>query len=281
MDRRRFRDRLNPSFYINTNIQHGNVNYDAQTRQNQVLFVADLDHNIPVYSVAVYIYDAGQQTEVETERGRMLHVDYVMVKLEKKVSLLDNSLDEDARLYLAAATKPTKQRNIFQSVYDQLCNLHFNVGPSDVSVIVWDLDDTLVNYELEAFDCVPQVLRYTRRLFDYQVLWSHGAPMHVRAGLLKNGFDDNLFDTIITRNPILEKLPNKGLGMILRHLNDKFGVQSIKFSVLVDDTDVNYANDYDYFVHVPRPLTSPWIAFMKPHLAQFRQTLYHSIRQIC
>lgn len=119
---------------------------------------------------------------------------------------------------------------------------------SEESVIVWDLDQTLINDDSSptVADLSKLLLRFKSN-FQRCVLWSHGTSAHVNAHL-KLYRIEHLFDLIISRKLTNEYDSNKGMGVILRELNKKFGTTKILYSCLVDDKQSNYLEDYTFFL---------------------------------
>jgi HAD superfamily phosphatase (TIGR01681 family) len=120
-------------------------------------------------------------------------------------------------------------------------------------VIVFDLDDTLINRDNELFyGYIWDDLQKYRELFDYIILWSHGSELHVKDNLKRLLVDhDFKFDVILARKETSDEEPtNKGLGQVLKILNRKDGVCTLQYACLVDDKMFNYSHDYDLFYHV-------------------------------
>lgn len=119
-----------------------------------------------------------------------------------------------------------------------------------VKIIVFDLDETLIDCDRKPLIVgLHAFLTAIKNSFNFIVLWSHGTASHVNTSLRHNKLA-GIFDLVICREND-EETDNKGLGFVLRSLNQKFGVQSIHTSVLVDDLVDNYIGDYDFFLNVP------------------------------
>ena len=115
------------------------------------------------------------------------------------------------------------------------------------SVVVWDLDETILRAD-DTVKCSKEVLESWRSHFDYMVLWSNGIADHVSTSLEKLQIDE-LFDMTISRSLFDTMGSIKPYGLLLKYLNRKFGVPYTTISVLVDDLEDNFNNDYDIFVH--------------------------------
>jgi hypothetical protein len=130
------------------------------------------------------------------------------------------------------------------SVYSPLPN------PIARSVAVFDLDDTIISPELELFyDNILIDLELFREIFDYIVLWTHGTANYLQSRMRSIDFK---FDLLMARKDDIDLPPalNKGLAAVLRELNNKYNVQCIKYSLLVDDKLSNYNQDYDCMLHI-------------------------------
>jgi len=293
---RQLQKKHNIRFLLDDKLQ-GNVNYDDINSSGIVYIVNELNPSIPVYSVMVNIFDETQLTKIEQENTKLIHVDYLPIKIKKPLDTEDDELD----LYLYKETASSSEDDdnddngfntqFFDNIFYQMSNLLDNFFGSQqqqpfvkvYSVIVWDLDDTLVDYNLDNISST-HILEYMRKLFDFQVLWSHGLQHHVKVGLEINNWDDQ-FDLVLTRSSSNQcTSPNKGLGKVLRELNRKHNVKQLYFSVLVDDTESNFVNDYDYFVHIPKTFRSlrkskstrkEWLKFLKPHIRKWEHIMYN------
>lgn len=139
-------------------------------------------------------------------------------------------------------------------------NDFFREGVRPETCIVYDLDETLIDDQYTLLSPnVIQLLRNSKTLFDRLVLWTHGNTNHARASLqLHHEFE---FDLVISRNVTAQRCYNKGIGLVLRNLNQVYGVTNLLMSVLVDDTRRNYNNDYDYFIQIPRTMPDPGQCF--------------------
>ena len=124
------------------------------------------------------------------------------------------------------------------------------------SVIVFDLDETIISYDYQ-FVCsyVEELLIEARDMFDYMVLWSHGNTTHVQRALKLFNLS-KLFDLVLTRGRFQDKCFNKGFGFVLKLLNKNYGISNVKYSVLVDDQEANFNKDYTYFFKVDKKMTN-------------------------
>lgn len=114
------------------------------------------------------------------------------------------------------------------------------------SIVVFDLDDTLVDANGVALDGSHEVLRVARRLYDYMVIWSHGSSLHVDECLTQ--FDES-FDLVLRRdgNPI-----NKNLLHLYNYIpNCRF-----TRALLVDDSVYNWTPEYSEMLVPARGIKS-------------------------
>ncbi|AAN04447.1 Orf10 [Heliothis zea nudivirus] len=118
------------------------------------------------------------------------------------------------------------------------------------SVVVWDLDETLINDDgtLTSEDLIHYLLQFKKH-FKRMVVWSHGDPGHV-IGHLKRLRLYSLFDIVITRSYHTSYGFNKGIGFVLKQLNRKFKTTMITYSCLVDDKPSNYIGDYTFYLRL-------------------------------
>ncbi len=120
----------------------------------------------------------------------------------------------------------------------------------EASVIVFDLDDTLIDGNNRALLIdLQHFVTFMKRMFTFVVMWSHGTCEHVHKNLKKHNIE-SCFDMVIART-YDEDTKNKGLGYVFRALNKQFRVTSLTYTALVDDLPTNYTNDYDFYLQVP------------------------------
>lgn len=118
------------------------------------------------------------------------------------------------------------------------------------SVIVWDLDETIINDDgTTTSDDIVYFLHQFKKHFKRMVVWSHGDPGHV-IGHLKRLRIHSLFDMVITRSYHNTYGYNKGIGFVLKELNRKFNTTMITYSCLVDDKPENYVGDYTFYIRL-------------------------------
>lgn len=211
---------------------------DTNNSKNSNSFVARIkrvDPNIKYYSLKlnlVEVIELYQKEDVDCRRFVDCYTTkYTTANLMETVRMIKNKFE--------------KRRAIVS-----IGNVMTDTNPSGVNVIVFDLDETLIdeNYK-PLINNVPKFLNTVSTLFHYVVLWSHGTAAHVKKALSKIKCS-SMFNVVVCREDA-EHNRNKGLGYILRTLNNKFGVTRIKTAVLVDDLRDNFIDDYDYFLHVP------------------------------
>lgn len=115
-------------------------------------------------------------------------------------------------------------------------------------VIVFDLDDTLINANNECLEDAHELLAHARRLYDYVVLWSHGSPLHVDDQLSK--FDIKLFDLVLRNND------GNQVNKNLLHLYNYFPSCRFDNAKLVDDTVCNWTPEYTNMIIPSRDIKS-------------------------
>lgn len=117
------------------------------------------------------------------------------------------------------------------------------------SIIVFDLDDTLIDAENRPLDGVCEVLDRARRVYDYMVLWSHGTSLHVDEQL--DQLDVDRFDLILRNDRDVAPV-NKNL----LHLYNYFPECRFTQARLVDDTVCNWTPEYTDMVVPTRGIKS-------------------------
>lgn len=154
-------------------------------------------------------------------------------------------------MYVDVVSKP-----VIETIISKYNNFFKNDLYNTASVIVWDLDDTILdrNYKL-LNDQLVDVLQSQNYIFDYSVLWSHGTSHHVTKCLdiLNRKYNIN-FDSCIAKKieEYHKKDTCKNVSYVLKTLNDKFNITSFNFSCLIDDMCENLNNDYYVYVKPSR-----------------------------
>jgi hypothetical protein len=167
------------------------------------------------------------------EKQRHHFVDYLS---------FDYDYDNTNNIFSQCSTHFKRFYNNYISINQQMCK-------DAVNVAVFDFDQTIVDDHLvPVYPLVYNDIRKFRAFFHYIVLWTHGTDDYIFSQFDVMPFK---FDCVIGRKRSEDNRHNKGLGAILRQLNLQYGVKSINFSVLLDDTPSNFSCDYDAFVHVP------------------------------
>jgi hypothetical protein len=120
------------------------------------------------------------------------------------------------------------------------------------NIIVFDLDDTLITENGKLFyDKIFDDLKQYRKVFDYMVLWTHGTEDYLHEIWSKIQRESFKFDLYMARKINVEITSyNKGMAAVLRELNRIYSVESLGYTVLVDDKLSNYVYDYDTLVHI-------------------------------
>lgn len=107
------------------------------------------------------------------------------------------------------------------------------------TVVVFDLDNTLIDNKCKRFRGANKVLRAARSRFDYVVLWSHGSALHVDENI--QNFPDGIFDLCLSNDKLKDAVAPKNLLYLYNHF------QNCRFSnlaVLVDDSVFNWTPEY-------------------------------------
>lgn len=185
----------------------------------QTLFVS-------TYSICIMYLNEELQSEIVSLRH---HVDYL-----DATNMINKNIISQVR----------ELRNIFYKD---------NTAYKQATVAVFDLDDTIINRHDELVD--NYIIRYInniKNLFKYVVLWSHGIDEHVNkfTSALEHEYGI-VFDFSIKRDKYFTGQINKGAGLVLKLLNNKYGVTELTASILIDDLKTNYTRDYLFYVQVP------------------------------
>ena len=140
---------------------------------------------------------------------------------------------------------------------------------STKSIIVFDLDDTLIKYRtLQPFRYAHKLLQYARATYDLVALYSHGSNLHVDDNIQKflnwkediNDCNDAgiYFDVVLSNNQMDRRSVKNLLSLYTYFPRTRF----IK-PTLVDDSLYNWSPEYTKFI-VP----------------SINETLYHALRHI-
>jgi hypothetical protein len=134
------------------------------------------------------------------------------------------------------------------------------------SVLVVDMDETLIinvsddEVKLKSKNTI-KLLKELMSLFDISILWTHGNKKHIEFVYSKLPELD-IFDITIHRDKDLPLC--KGLGFILKKLNNAFDVTTISVSCLIDDKEDNFGNDYDIYAMIPAKISdTTWDNYIK------------------
>lgn len=112
------------------------------------------------------------------------------------------------------------------------------------SIIVFDLDETLINENGIPLNHSQKVLKRAREIFDIVVLYSHGSNLHVDEHILqfRNSImlnDAPLFDLVLSKN----ELDHRSAKNLL-YLYNYFPNIRFKNATLVDDSMFNWTPEY-------------------------------------
>lgn len=111
------------------------------------------------------------------------------------------------------------------------------------SVVVFDLDLTLIDDEDRILDGAVFALEHARSVYDIVVLWSHGSPLHVdkqRSALEKHGV---IFDLVLSNAQSGDK-SCKNLLYLYNYFTDTYFTRA----VLVDDSVFNWTPEYTHCI---------------------------------
>ncbi|ATZ81527.1 38K protein [Drosophila innubila nudivirus] len=114
------------------------------------------------------------------------------------------------------------------------------------SIIVFDLDDTLINNDTgRPFKCSHKLLKYARDAYDLVVLYSHGSNLHVddKVQYFITGNNAITFDLILSNNCI-DKKSTKNLLSLYNY----FPQTRFQKPTLVDDSLYNWSPEYEKFI---------------------------------
>lgn len=116
------------------------------------------------------------------------------------------------------------------------------------SIIVFDLDETLIDTNCEKLEGSDKLLMCAREIYDKVVLYSHGSNLHVDDNLTK--FDNSVFDLVLS-SASHDNISNKNL----LYLYNYFPNTIFSRATLVDDSLYNWTPEYDKFI-VPFKLSN-------------------------
>lgn len=113
------------------------------------------------------------------------------------------------------------------------------------SIIVFDLDDTLIDKNGDKLKYADDVLQHARKMYDIMVLYSHGSSLHVDEHVQKftECTDDTIFDLVLSNNETDTKA-NKNLLYLYNYF------PNVRFtkSTLVDDSLFNWTPEYNSLI---------------------------------
>lgn len=104
-------------------------------------------------------------------------------------------------------------------------------------VIVFDLDDTLIDEKCKPLLHASDLLYRAQSVYDKVILYSHGSDLHVDECTRELDFD---FDLILNRGSVDNLSCNKNLLSIYNYFN----TSRFNKAVLVDDSVYNWTPEY-------------------------------------
>lgn len=117
-----------------------------------------------------------------------------------------------------------------------------------VSIIVFDLDETLIDRDSKKLEYADELLVCARSIYNKVVLYSHGSSLHVDECSAK--FDIAAFDLVLS-NDSLSPVCNKNLLSLYNYFPNTIFTKA----TLVDDSLYNWTPEYDKLI-VPYKLSS-------------------------
>lgn len=111
----------------------------------------------------------------------------------------------------------------------------------NASIIVFDLDNTLIDDENNKVIGADKVLNIARRKYDLVVLWSHGSSLHVDENVRK--FTNIRFDLKLNCDTEKNLSPKN-----LLYLYNFFPTYYFTKSALVDDSLFNFCPEYNLMI---------------------------------
>lgn len=155
---------------------------------------------------------------------------YVIWTRDDPLTVCATYVDRVERESLYEAVERAKQW--YYPVYDEY------------SVIVFDLDDTLIDSRLRVYDRAQTMLEHAKRVYDRVVLWSHGTAPHVEEFAQRFADDsvhgESLFDLVLCYGGEPDRRANKSL---LHLYNFMPNCRFVK-ATLVDDSISNWTPEY-------------------------------------
>lgn len=118
------------------------------------------------------------------------------------------------------------------------------------SIVVFDLDRTLIDDEDRVLDGAVSALEHARSVYDTIVLWSHGSPLHVDKQANEFNRLGVRFDLVLSNAQSGEK-SCKNLLYLYNYFTDTYFTKA----VLVDDSVFNWTPEYTHCI-VPTTLES-------------------------
>lgn len=168
----------------------------------------------------------------------------------------DDEYDKLKNCFLFVATyriEPNAPETTIQllgsRIMNQYCRFVRNATAGAKRVVVIDLDETLIDCKDRAIVDIKRVIACLRSYFDILVLWTHGDGDHLRSSLVLH--PDIQVDQLYYRDAAIDENYQKGLGHVLKSLNENLRVSEIAYSCLIDDCSDNYQQDYNTFIHMP------------------------------
>lgn len=112
------------------------------------------------------------------------------------------------------------------------------------SVVVFDLDDTLIDSRLRVYEKSQTLLEQAKRVYDRVVLWSHGTAPHVEEFAQRfadaSPYGESLFDLVLCYGGEPDRRANKSL----LHLYNFMPNCRFTRATLVDDSVYNWTPEY-------------------------------------
>lgn len=146
--------------------------------------------------------------------------------------------------------------NQVHDAVDKAIRWAYNITVSK-SIVVFDLDETLIDKHGNVLDYADELLMVARRRYDLVVMYSHGSSLHVDEHAVKVlsrcSRKDFMFDLILSNNMV-----DKQCQKNLLHLYNYFPNTRFTVSTLIDDSLYNWTPEYTKLIIPNNVNTLKW-----------------------
>lgn len=154
---------------------------------------------------------------------------------------------DDPLTVSATIVNRIKSENLGSAIQNALLWVKNFQKLKDCSVIVFDLDETLIDSKCNIYMGAVDLLKFARVKYDKMVLWSHGSALHVEDNLKKLNIN---FDLVLTN-----QLHKSAKNLLYLYNYSPFHNAIFSKAVLVDDSLYNFCQEYTKVI-VPSNLTN-------------------------